>query len=141
MRLAVKEPPLGRIVHSQWVNLRPDGPRHLLVHHTLVDETLENDAGETEDSLCQELLKRARQVVPALNAATVENILVGIRPVPNDGRSCVGAVSAVPGYYEAVTHSGVTLGLLIGRLLAQEILTGEVDALISPFRPDRFARR
>ena len=66
--------------------------------------------------------------------------VVGVRPVPKDGRSCVGAVSTVPGYYEAVTHSGVTLGPLIGRLLAQEILTGEVEALISPFHPDRFAR-
>jgi glycine/D-amino acid oxidase-like deaminating enzyme len=46
----------------------------------------------------------------------------------------------VLGYYEAVTHSGVTLGPLIGRVLAREVLTGEVDALIVPFRPDRFAR-
>jgi glycine/D-amino acid oxidase-like deaminating enzyme len=52
----------------------------------------------------------------------------------------VGAVSAVPGYYEAVTHSGVTLGPLVGSLLAREILTGKVDAAIFPFRPDRFAR-
>jgi hypothetical protein len=27
---------------------------------------------------------------------------------------------------------------LIGRLLAREILTGEVDPLLMPFRPDRF---
>jgi glycine/D-amino acid oxidase-like deaminating enzyme len=37
-----------------------------------------------------------------------------------------------------VTHSGVTLGPLIGRLLAREILTSEVDPLIAPFRADRF---
>jgi glycine/D-amino acid oxidase-like deaminating enzyme len=62
----------------------------------------------------------------------------GMRPVPADGHSCVGKVSAIPGYYEAVTHSGVTLGPLIGRLLAREILTSEVDPLIAPFRADRF---
>ena len=62
----------------------------------------------------------------------------GMRPVPADGHSCVGALSAIPGYFEAVTHSGVTLGPLIGRLLAREILTGEVDPLIAPFRADRF---
>ncbi len=60
--------------------------------------------------------------------------------MPEDGLPCVGAVAEIPGYYEAVTHSGVTLGPLLGRLLAREILAGEVDALISPFRPDRFAR-
>jgi glycine/D-amino acid oxidase-like deaminating enzyme len=141
IRLAMKEEaPLGRIVHSPLVNLRPAGSRHLLIHHRSVDEKLGNDADETEGSLRQELLERARQVVPALNTARAEDTLLGVRPVPKDGRSCVGAVSTVPGYYEAVTHSGVTLGPLIGRLLAQEILTGEVEALISPFRPDRFAR-
>jgi glycine/D-amino acid oxidase-like deaminating enzyme len=63
-----------------------------------------------------------------------------MRPVPADGHSCVGALPEIPSYYEAVTHSGVTLGPLVGRLLAREILTGEVDPLIAPFRPDRFSR-
>ncbi|HET7036321.1 MAG TPA: hypothetical protein VFI42_11630, partial [Thermomicrobiaceae bacterium] len=66
---------------------------------------------------------------------------IGTRPLPVDGRSCLGAVSAAPGYYEAVTHSGVTLGPLLGRLLTQEILRGVVDPLAAPFRPDRFARQ
>ena len=79
-------------------------------------------------------------MVPALESAKVEGARVGIRPMPEDGFPCVGAVSARPGYYEAVTHSGVTLGPLVGRLLAREILAGEVDALITPFRPERFAR-
>jgi glycine/D-amino acid oxidase-like deaminating enzyme len=52
----------------------------------------------------------------------------------------VGGLSGIPGYYEAVTHSGVTLGPLVGRLLAREILAGDVDPLIAPFRPDRFAQ-
>ena len=47
-------------------------------------------------------------------------------------------MTGVPGYYEAVTHSGVTLGPLLGRLLAREILEGEVDPLLSSYRPDRF---
>lgn len=60
--------------------------------------------------------------------------------MPEDGLPCVGAVSWLPGYYEAVAHSGVTLGPLLGRLLAREILDGEVDALVAPFRPARYAR-
>jgi glycine/D-amino acid oxidase-like deaminating enzyme len=139
VRLAVEGSPIGRIVHSPHVNLRPDGQGHMIVHHGSIDEKLESDA-ETRDSLCRELLARARRVVPALEGAKVEDVRVGVRPIPEDGRPCVGAVPALPGYYEAVTHSGVTLGPLLGRLLAREILTGEVDALISPFRPDRFAR-
>jgi glycine/D-amino acid oxidase-like deaminating enzyme len=139
-RLAVEGPPIGRLVHSQYVNLRPDGPGRVVLNHGWADQKLESDNARTEDSLSHELLEHARRVVPALESAEVEEVRVGVRPMPEDGRSCVGAVVELPGYYEAVTHSGVTLGPLLGRLLAQEILSGEVNDLVSPFRPDRFAR-
>jgi glycine/D-amino acid oxidase-like deaminating enzyme len=105
----------------------------------LIDQKLEDD-GASEDSLSRELLERARRVVPTLEGAKAEPVRVSVRPIPEDGLPCVGAVSELPGYYEAVTHSGVTLGPLLGHLLAREILDGEVDSLISRFRPDRFAR-
>jgi glycine/D-amino acid oxidase-like deaminating enzyme len=139
-RLAVDGPPIGRLVHSQYVNLRPDGPRHVVLNHGWADQMLKSADARTQDSLSHELLEHARRVVPALEDAEVEEVRVGVRPMPEDGRSCVGAVAELPGYYEAVTHSGVTLGPLLGRLLAKEILSGEVDGLISPFRPARFAR-
>jgi len=139
LRLAVEGTPLGRLVHSQHANLRPDGPGYVVVHHSSVDQEFESYAAN-KDHLCNELLERARRVVPVLGSAKVEGLRVGIRPMPEDGRPCVGAVPELPGYYEAVTHSGVTLGPLLGRLLAREILTGEIDTLIAPFRPDRFAR-
>ena len=139
-RLAVEGTPVGRLVHSQYVNLRPDGPGRVVLNHGRVDQKLESDNDGMESPLSHELLEHARRVVPALESAKVEEVRVGLRPMPEDGRSCVGAVAEIPGYYEAVTHSGVTLGPLLGRLLAKEILSGEVDGLISPFRPDRFAR-
>lgn len=139
LRLAVEGTPLRRILHSEGANIRPDGPGRVLVHHGSIDRELE-DAIKTKGSLGSELLERARLVIPALENAKIEDARVGVRPMPEDGLSCVGAVSPVPGYYEAVTHSGVTLGPLVGRLLAREVLTGEVDPLIAPFRPDRFAR-
>jgi glycine/D-amino acid oxidase-like deaminating enzyme len=138
-RLKADEPLLGRVVHSQQVNIRPDGPGCVLAHHSSIDRELENGSG-AKGRLCLELLERARRVVPALKRARVEDVRVGVRPMPEDGLPCVGAVSAVPGYYEAVTHSGVTLGPLVGRLLAWEVLTSEVGAAIAPFRPERFAR-
>ena len=59
------------------------------------------------------------------------------RPIPADGFPSVGAASGVRGYYEAVTHSGITLGAIVGRVLAQEIIDGTVDDLIAAYRPDR----
>ena len=134
-RIGVTGEFLRRILHTPRVNLRPDGSDHVLLHHSTVDEKL----GESDEvQLAKELLGRAQEVIPALENAEVEEIREGTRPIPSDGHPCVGGVAAIPGYYEAVTYSGVTLGPLIGCLLAQEILTGEVDRLLVPFRPDRF---
>jgi glycine/D-amino acid oxidase-like deaminating enzyme len=138
VRVAVPGEPLRHLMHTPRINVRPDGPGYILLHHDSVDERLTDDFAGIEDPLCAELLERARLVLPALEEAEIVEARFGLRPVPADGHSCVGALSGIPGYYEAVTHSGVTLGPLIGRLLAREILTGEVDPLIAPFRPDRF---
>jgi glycine/D-amino acid oxidase-like deaminating enzyme len=61
--------------------------------------------------------------------------------MPADGYPSVGAVAELPGYYEAVTHSGVTLGPLIGRLLAELILADRIDPLLEPYSPNRFPPR
>lgn len=135
-RISVDGEPLRRILHTPPVNLRPDGPGRLLLHHESVDAKLDDLPREL---LGRELLERARQVLSALEGAEVEEVRVGVRPIPQDGFPCVGAVAAVPGYYEAVTHSGVTLGPLLGRLLAGEILTGIVDPSLVPYRTERFA--
>jgi glycine/D-amino acid oxidase-like deaminating enzyme len=139
VRVAVSDEPLRHLLHTPRINVRPDGSGHVLLHHGSIDDRLTDDFAGTEDPLCAELLERGRRVLPALEEAEVVEARFGLRPVPADGHSCVGALSRIPGYYEAVTHSGVTLGPLVGRLLAREILTGEVDPLIAPFRPDRFA--
>jgi glycine/D-amino acid oxidase-like deaminating enzyme len=138
VRVNVPGEPLRRLMHTPRINVRPDGRGYVLLHHDSVDERLTDDFAGIEDPLCAELLERARLELPALEEAEVVEARFGLRPVPADGHSCVGALSQIPSYYEAVTHSGVTLGPLIGRLLAREILTGEVDPLIAPFRADRF---
>jgi glycine/D-amino acid oxidase-like deaminating enzyme len=139
VRVAVPGEPLQHLLHTPHINLRPDGPGYVLLHHDSIDEQLTDDFAGIEDPLCSELLERALLVLPAIEEAEIVEARFGMRPVPADGHSCVGGLSRLPGYYEAVTHSGVTLGPLVGWLLAREILTGEVDPLIAPFRPDRFA--
>ena len=50
----------------------------------------------------------------------------------------VGAPAEGPGLYIATMHSGITLGPVIGRLAAEEILDGQNAALLDPYRPGRF---
>ncbi|MDP8978013.1 MAG: FAD-binding oxidoreductase, partial [Actinomycetota bacterium] len=84
---------------------------------------------------------RAAALVPALAGAPILEVRARARPVPADGFSCVGGLPGLAGYVEAVTHSGVTLGPLLGRLVARAILTGHVDRLLDAYRPDRFPAR
>jgi len=44
----------------------------------------------------------------------------------------------VPGCYVAFTHSGATLALIVGELLASEIASGEKHPMLATFRPERF---
>lgn len=142
VRIAVGVDPLARLVHAPEVNARPDGPGHLLLGHTSIDAQLgDRTTVALDEPLCQELVERVKRILPGAAAgARVTEARVGVRAIPEDGLSCVGAVSALPGYYEAVTHSGVTLGPLLGRLMAQIILEEQTDPLLLPFSPDRFPR-
>lgn len=141
VRAKVSAGPIRRVLHAPTVNVRPDGPGYVLLHHDSIDAQLgDRQAIRADDPLALTLLERGREILDGLSDAEVVSATIGTRPIPADERSCLGAVSAVSGYYEAVTHSGVTLGPLFGRLLAQEILTGVVEPVAAPFRPDRFSR-
>jgi glycine/D-amino acid oxidase-like deaminating enzyme len=69
----------------------------------------------------------------------IDSYGAGPKPVPKDGEPVLGALKAVPGYYVAFTHSGATMGLITGELLAREIVTGQASPLLATFRPERFA--
>lgn len=63
---------------------------------------------------------------------------VGPRPVTADGLPLIGA-SKLPGVHIAGGHGmwGLTLGPITGRLLAEQVVTGERSAALRPFDPLR----
>jgi glycine/D-amino acid oxidase-like deaminating enzyme len=85
-----------------------------------------------------ELLGRARLVIPGLAQAEVTGYRVCVRPMPADGQSIVGWRPGTAGLYLAVTHSGVTLGAHLARLITEELRTGTLPAELAPCRPSRF---
>jgi glycine/D-amino acid oxidase-like deaminating enzyme len=139
VRVAVSPTPVSRVVHTPDIHLRPDGDGFVLLHHDDTDHRLnERRAIALDDPLVTELVDRAHRVIDGFADARRVDARIGTRPYPQDGRTCAGAVSTIPGYYEAVTHSGVTLGPLLGKLLSQTIANGETDPLLAPFSPNRF---
>jgi glycine/D-amino acid oxidase-like deaminating enzyme len=128
--------PVRRAMHAPHIEIRPDGDDSVVLHSREVDALIDTGADPAE--LARLLHESARSVVPALGASGSAQTRVVDRPIPADGFPSVGAVPSVPGYYEAVSHSAITLGPVIGRLLAAEILTGERDEMLADFRPERF---
>lgn len=60
------------------------------------------------------------------------------RPIAADGMPVVGPLPGVGDVYILLAHSGVTLAPLLAPLLAEEIITGRPDSLLSKYRPARF---
>src|SRR3954453_2638786 len=124
-RVAVRPTPDGALVlDSAWseeeVVVRPDGTYE--VHQ----ETVEG------------LLKEASAVLEGNPTLTCESYGVGPKPIPGDGEPVLGMVDDIVGYHVAFTHSGATLGLIAGELIAEEITQGAPHPLLDPFRPSRF---
>jgi glycine/D-amino acid oxidase-like deaminating enzyme len=78
-------------------------------------------------------------VIRGPDDARVTGYRVCVRPMPADGQSIVGWLPGADGLYVAVTHSGVTLGAHLARLVTAEVTTGVPAAELEPYRPARFA--
>ncbi len=94
---------------------------------------------EIDDTIVAELLVEAAKVMEGNPQLEVASIGVGGKPIPGDGEPVIGAIKAIPGYYVAFSHSGATLGLIVGELLAFEIVTGTEHQMLATFRPERFS--
>lgn len=135
-RISCAEVPVHRAMHAPHIEIRPDGDASAVLHSREVDALI--DTGEDPAELARLLHESARHVVPELGNSRIAQTRIADRPIPGDGFPSVGAVPAVPGYYEAVSHSGITLGPVLGHLLASEILSGRADGMLADFRPERF---
>lgn len=125
-RVAVRQTPTGALVlDSGWseeeVIVRADG------------------SYEIRDSTVQGLLDEASRVLEGNPVLELDSYGVGPKPIPGDGDPVFGPLSKVPGCYVAFSHSGATLGLIAGELIADEIASGKSHPMLAEFRPERFA--
>lgn len=88
----------------------------------------------------EELLAEASKVLAGHPVLTPASYGIGAKPIPGDGEPVLGRLGGIPGLYAAFTHSGATLALVVGELLAYEIVSGSPHPLLAPFTADRFRR-
>jgi glycine/D-amino acid oxidase-like deaminating enzyme len=120
---------VSRVIHAPHVNVRPDGGGRLLLHSEEIDRTKDTDR----------VVAAGRALYPGLLAATVESVRVGERPIPADGLPVLGRAVDVPNFHFAVSHSGATLSVHVGDLVAAEALGDDQGDALATFRLERFS--
>ena len=131
---------LSRSVFAPRVNVRPDAGGRLVVQALeLDDDAFGALTGGVPAGVGEELERRLEETVALRGPAAVDAVRVGVRALPRDGLPIVGWADGLDDVYVVVTHSGVTLCLVLGRLVAAEIAGGRSEPLLEPFRPARFA--
>jgi len=84
------------------------------------------------------ILGKIGTFLPGARDVPLERLTLGFRPMPSDELPVMGVLPTVPQIHVAVTHSGVTLAPIVGRLTAEEVLQGARVELFGPYRPERF---
>jgi glycine/D-amino acid oxidase-like deaminating enzyme len=134
----VPEARLSAILTTPAVDLRPAPGDRVCSISWPIDALLSQAAAPDDGIGLEERLHRhGQRLLPALRTARLAGARVGVRPVPTDGLPLVGTSPTAPGLYSVVTHSGVNLAPLLGRLVADEISGGLPSADLAPYRVTR----
>lgn len=127
---------LNRIIISDKINVRPRRDGSMFVQIPSVEARTEE--GETPELLneVQAVMETELQSLFGKHIPVNQVIFSG-RSFPEDGLSIVGYLDDHHRAYSLVTHSGMTMAPILGRLVAGEV-RGDSSPLLSAFRPSRF---
>ncbi len=131
------------VLNTPNVALRPTPDGAIVCDSAWSEEELNRSSDgtyEVKQDTLRRLLSEASNVLEGNPPLELESYHCGPKPVPGDGESVIGALDGIPGYFVAFSHSGATLGLITGELIAREIANGEMSPLLERFRPARFAQ-
>ena len=133
--------PLRAVLNTPRISVRPTPDGALVVDSDWANTHItraEDGSYQVPAAIIESLRGEASRVLegqPELAAAWHR---IGPKPVPGDGEPVLGRVDGVDGLYVAFTHSGATLGLIVGQLLAYEIITGVAHPMLIDFNLRRF---
>ncbi|MFD9133252.1 NAD(P)/FAD-dependent oxidoreductase [Streptomyces bottropensis] len=127
------------VIHSPGLNLRPAADGHTVLQALDLNADVDPaDPPSADGDIADALARRFRAVLPDPAVTPRIDLRVGIRSLPADGHTIAGYASARSRVYCLVTHSGITLAPILGRLVAAEITTDQEQDLLGAFRPTRF---
>jgi len=126
MRFLTRDPLLRRIVSGPEFEARQAGPGSLVAAEDYQDPDGENGP----EAIAQRALDILRNALRGAHSLSLDTVQTGWRPIPTAGRPIIGRVPGYDDIHTAILHPAVTLAPLIGRLIADDILTGHQDPLL-----------
>ncbi|MER9227163.1 FAD-binding oxidoreductase [Mesorhizobium sp. M0664] len=133
---------LRAVLNTPRVAVRPTPDGALVLDSAWSEEEVVVNSDGTytvHDKTVKGLLEEASAVLEGNPRLQLAAYAVGPKPIPGDGEPVLGCVETVAGLHVAFSHSGATLGLIVGELLAKEIASGNPHPMLATFRPNRFS--
>lgn len=129
---------LDTVLTTSDLTVRPDGHGRFTLQALDLDIDAHPHAptGVT-DRVGREMAGRLARLLSLPYQPPIAQVRVGVRPLPLDGLTISGFVDQREQIYVTVTHSGVTLAPILGKLAAEE-LSGRRSRMLDPFRCQRF---
>lgn len=128
---------LHTVLRSPLADVRENGEGKLLVISPQLDAAVSGN-NQVPEQLVAAILQALAHFFRGKPELRINNVLCGSRPIPGGKLPVVGIIPGYAGLSVAFTHSGATVGLLIGQLLADELLERTRSSLLEKFRPERF---
>lgn len=124
-------PVIDRLLVIEGMYLRQDHQGRIWIAGRIDEQDLGGTA--------QRQLAAAATLLGLRDGLELEAAIPGNRPMPQDDMPAIGPVAGGNKAYLCVSHSGVTLAPLLGRLAAIELIDEIAVDPLAPYRPDRFA--
>ncbi|MEV1085151.1 FAD-dependent oxidoreductase [Streptomyces sp. NPDC050211] len=126
------------VIHSPGLNLRPEAGGHTVLQALDLNADVDPaDPPSADGDIASTLARRFSALLPDPGRAPEIDLRIGFRSLPADGHTVAGYASAQSRVYCLVSHSGITLAPILGRLVAAEISTDQEQDLLGAFRPTR----
>lgn len=132
---------LRAVLNTPRASVRPTPGGGLVVNSDWTTASITPTADgsyEVPEVVLDELLAEASRLLSGRPRLEIDRYAMGPKPVPGDGQPVLGRVDDVPGLLLAFSHSGATLGLIAGELLAYEITGGSDHPMLADFNVRRF---
>lgn len=135
--------PVDVVMNTPRAAIRPNPGATLAIDHDWYEEHIRRAADgqyTIPEAVVEELVQEASKLIAGRPALRASGWKAGLKPIPGDGNPVFGELKKAPGCFVAFTHSGATLALIAGELLADEIISGEPHPMFATFRAERFSQ-